>query len=572
MEIFKLFGSVVLNDNVSNALDLLEGKVKKTDSNIAKLGDTFKRVGSIAQNIGGAMTKFFTLPALAAGGVAAKIGIDYEAAFQQVNRTLGQNSKSIIDWSKNNALSFNMAQSDAVKYASVYSNLLSSFEKDTSKNANLTQQLLQQSSVVASATGRSMEDVMERIRSGLLGNTEAIEDLGINVNVSMLESTDAFKRFAGDKSWNQLDFQTQQQIRLFAILEQSTAKYGDEVNKNTSSSIQQLVANLKNLGLSISQFVLPAINPIIEKISSFLQWLNSLDDRVKGVILTIIAIVAVIGPLLLIFGTLISTIGSAVIAFQAIAAVAGTTVGAVAGIAAIIPIVIAAVIALAIAIAANWDWIKETFTNFINWLGAIFTTDWSQKFGVLGGVLNDWLSIIKGIFDNIKSVFAGLIDFIQGVFTGNWSQAWNGVVSIFKGIFGTVASFAKAPLNAVIALINGAIRGLNRLSVNIPDWVPGFGGRSFGVNLPQIPMLANGGNVTNGDAIVGEAGAELLSVKNGRATVTPLTDSQRNSTSNKPQIIQVVLPDGRVLAEVVAENQDVIDRYQSRDIGGALAW
>lgn len=571
MEIFKLFGSVVLNDNVSNALDLLEGKVKKTDSNIAKLGDTFKRVGSIAQNIGGAMTKFFTLPALAAGGAAAKIGIDYEAAFQQVNRTLGQNSKSIIDWSKNNALSFNMAQSDAVKYASVYSNLLSSFEKDTSKNADLTQQLLQQSSVVASATGRSMEDVMERIRSGLLGNTEAIEDLGINVNVSMLESTDAFKRFAGDKSWNQLDFQTQQQIRLFAILEQSTAKYGNEVNKNTSSSIQQLVANLKNLGLSISQFVLPAINPIIEKISSFLQWLNSLDDRVKGVILTIIAIVAVIGPLLLIFGTLISTIGSAVIAFQAIAAVAGISVGAVAGIAAIIPIVIAAVIALAIAIAANWDWIKETFTNFINWLGSIFTTDWSQKFGVLGGVLNDWLSIIKGIFDNIKSVFMGLIDFIQGVFTGNWSQAWNGVVSIFKGIFGAIASFAKAPLNAVIALINGAIRGLNRLSVNIPDWVPGFGGRSFGVNLPQIPMLANGGNVTNGDAIVGEAGAELLSVKNGRATVTPLTDSQRNSTSNRPQIIQLVI-DGKVLAETVAENQDTIDRFNSRDIGGALAW
>ena len=77
--------------------------------------------------------------------------------------------------------------------------------------------LLKASSVIASATGRTMEDVMDRIRSGLLGNTEAIEDLGVNVNVALLESTDAFKKFAGDKSWNQLDFQTFQSFPFYML-------------------------------------------------------------------------------------------------------------------------------------------------------------------------------------------------------------------------------------------------------------------------------------------------------------------------------------------------------------------
>jgi len=104
-----------------------------------------------------------------------------------------------------------------------------------------------------------MQDTMDRIRSGLLGNTEAIEDLGINVNIAMIESTKAFKKFAGDKSWRQLDFQTQQQIRLMAILEQSVDKYGTEINQNTSTSLQKLNSILDDTKLKLGQAFLPII-------------------------------------------------------------------------------------------------------------------------------------------------------------------------------------------------------------------------------------------------------------------------------------------------------------------------
>lgn len=116
---------------------------------------------------------------------------------------------------------------------------------------------------------------------------------------------------------------------------------------------------------------------------------------------------------------------------------------------------------------------------------------------------------IGPILEGIKTVFDGLIAFITGVFTGNWSQAWEGVKQIFGGAFGALVGLLKTPVNAVIALINKAISGINGLGLDIPDWVPIIGGKSFHISIPEIPMLAKGG-FTDGASIAGEAGREAV--------------------------------------------------------------
>lgn len=108
-----------------------------------------------------------------------------------------------------------------------------------------------------------------------------------------------------------------------------------------------------------------------------------------------------------------------------------------------------------------------------------------------------------------QTVFNGLIDFITGVFTGNWQMAWEGVRSVFTGVFDTLGELFKTPINAVISLINAAISGINGLGLTIPEWVPVIGGNQFAINIPQIPMLAKGG-FTNGASIAGEAGTEAV--------------------------------------------------------------
>lgn len=197
--------------------------------------------------------------------MAAKV----EGSMQQVNRSMGENSKVFLEWVKSNAMAFNMGKADAIQYGAVYGNLVSGFTKDTETTMKVTQDLLKASSIVASSTGRSMQDVMERMRSGMLGNTEAIEDVGIYAQVAMLKSTKAFKQLAGDKSWDQLDYQTQQQIRTMSILEQVYSKFGTEVQDNTNTRIQKFVAQLKNIQLGLGQAFLPIVNTVLPILTSF---------------------------------------------------------------------------------------------------------------------------------------------------------------------------------------------------------------------------------------------------------------------------------------------------------------
>lgn len=128
---------------------------------------------------------------------------------------------------------------------------------------------------------------------------------------------------------------------------------------------------------------------------------------------------------------------------------------------------------------------------------------------VITSVLGAAIQAIQPIIQSLTSVFQGLIDFITGVFSGNWSQAWNGIVQVFGGLWDGLVAIVKAPINAVIGLINKAIGALNSVSVTIPDWVPVVGGNTFGINIPTIPMLASGG-FTDGVSIAGEAGMEAV--------------------------------------------------------------
>lgn len=128
---------------------------------------------------------------------------------------------------------------------------------------------------------------------------------------------------------------------------------------------------------------------------------------------------------------------------------------------------------------------------------------------IFTAVLGAAIQAIQPIVQSLISIFQGLINFITGVFSGSWSSAWSGVVQVFGGLWDGLVGLVKAPINAVIGLVNSAINALNGISVTIPDWVPAVGGNTFGINIPNIPMLATGG-FTDGVSIAGEEGMEAV--------------------------------------------------------------
>ncbi|BDC01593.1 hypothetical protein CP118TE_13020 [Clostridium perfringens E] len=271
---------------------IIEAQTKGVREEIAKVNKQVKHMSDVVNKETGKVRNSFKnlFAGISIGYGLAKIGqyiknstlmaMKVEGAIQQIKRTMGESSQQFLKWANDSALAFNMSKSDALNYGAIYSNLVSGFTNSTEQTFKYTTELLKASSIIASGTGRTMADVMERIRSGLLGNTEAIEDLGVNVNVAMLQSTEAFKRFANGKSWDQLDFQTQQQIRLFAILEQTTKKFGGEVFNNTNSSLQQLVAVLKDVALNIGNAFLPILNVVLPILTKFAMGLREVTGHI----------------------------------------------------------------------------------------------------------------------------------------------------------------------------------------------------------------------------------------------------------------------------------------------------
>lgn len=169
---------------------------------------------------------------------------------------------------------------------------------------------------------------------------------------------------------------------------------------------------------------------------------------------------------------------------------------------------------------------------------------------------------ISNVVTSLQGVFDGLIQFITGVFTGNWTQAWEGVKQIFGNAFDALVELCKIPINAVIGVINGAVKGINSILgkvTTIPDWVPVVGGQSFSMQLPTIPMLAKGG-FTDGVSIAGEAGTEA---------VISFDPSVRSANiANWQKAGQMLGVDPVQAASVAGAGSLTTDRVEVADIGG----
>ena len=312
-----------LEQSANNAKTTIRNTFKTANNDVKNVNKSIKESSELINTLTKASAigvAAITVPTILAGKSALTMAGQYEAATQTLEYTLGDAKEIVDEFVQSNAQSIGMAEQDAYRFANIYSNLLTTMTNDQKTNAQYTNKLMQASAVIMSKTGRTFTDVADRIRSGLLGNTEAIEDLGVNVNVALLQTTDAFKQIANGRSWENLSFQEQQQVRLLGILEQTTKKYGEEVGDNLSLKLSQTSANFDNVKTEASKFFATGLQPLLEGINNvtsgilvFVKWLNTLDDGTKRVATTFIIIVAVIPVVALVFITLIKAINSYIV-------------------------------------------------------------------------------------------------------------------------------------------------------------------------------------------------------------------------------------------------------------------
>lgn len=187
--------------------------------------------------------------------------------------------------------------------------------------------------------------------------------------------------------------------------------------------------------------------------------------------------------------------------------------------------------------------------------------------GIIGGAIGLFGSLLQSvsdIFAGLTRIFGGIVDFITGVFTGDWEKAWSGVRDIFGGIFETIVALAKAPLNGVISLINGAIAGINNLGIKIPDWVPGLGGKDFKINIPTIQMLYSGtNNWRGGPAMIHDRGAEIVDLPSGTRVYPHDKSLQMAKEEGKKKVTVIVQ---KIADKVEISDPQDVDRIMDRFI------
>ena len=346
-------------------------------------------------------------------------------------------------------------------------------------------------------------------------------------------------------------------------------KMYDTANNNLSGQLTILKSTVEGIGISFGERLLPYIKQGTEFIQRLADKFNSLTKAQQDTIIKVGLIAATVGPAIFLFGRtvmvvgkLVKTVGMVGNAFKT----AKTVMGLVTAPANAVVLGLAAVVVAGVLIYKNWDKIKAAAGRLWNFIKNIFQrigisgdslkkklAPIGQKFSAIGehiqgfwkavspllskigeavhavfsvaigAAIGSAIGYFNSLFDGITTMisglltaFDGILTFITGVFTLNWSKAWEGVKNIFGGIFEGLGGMLKMPINGVISMINGAIAGINSISVDIPDWVPGIGGEKFGVNIPQLPMLARGtDNWKGGLAQISEKGGEIVDLPSG---------------------------------------------------------
>lgn len=221
--------------------------------------------------------------------------------------------------------------------------------------------------------------------------------------------------------------------------------------------------------------------------------------------------------------------------------------------------------------------LKQLVDNFLDFVGVLVdgaldiynkfilpVVNWFvEKFGppiakVFQFILETAGNVIGGVIDAVSHIInalKGVVDFVAGVFTGDWERAWDGIKDIFSGIWNALVDVVKVPINLIIDLVNGLIgaiesglnwiiSSINKLSFEVPDWVPGLGGKKFGfdipdIDLPEIPHLAQGtvvpANYGNFLAVLGDNKRETEVVSPLSTIKKAVADALAENGGNVPK-------------------------------------
>ncbi|WP_148466832.1 hypothetical protein [Paenibacillus senegalimassiliensis] len=201
-----------------------------------------------------------------------------------------------------------------------------------------------------------------------------------------------------------------------------------------------------------------------------------------------------------------------------------------------------------IVIKAAMDIYNDFILPLINFLVKLLGPAFTEAFTFIGQTLMTALGAISDVAKGIIKALGGIIEFLAGLFTNDWARAWEGIKTIFGGVWDGIVGLLKGAVNIIIDTINFMIKQLNKVKVDIPDWVPGdLGGKEFGLKIPTIPKLDVGTNYVAGDGLAYLHEGEAVVPKKYNPSADGGAPDNKETNALLRQLIQAVRDGGTVV-------------------------
>lgn len=477
MEIFKLVGSIFIDTDKAN------DSLQKTDKKASTVGETLGKVGKgalqFASIAGGAM--------LAVGGAALGVA-------NNVSETADEIDKASI------RMGIDAESYQELAYAAGQCGVEMSTMEQAAKKLEGTD--LNFNDAINQIMSLATEEERSAAAADLFG-----EKVAYNLAPLLAQGSDGF---------NDL---TQRAHELGIIMSQDSVDAGVQFG-DLMSDLKQTA---QSLGTSLGSALFPVLISIIQEILSFMPQIQGYVAQLTPIITQVVSAILpvlfeILSALLPVAMEIISTIlPLAVEIITALLPLIQSIVPLIEPLTSLLMTILVPLVDLLVTVLPG---IINFLTNLINALmpALIFIIEEVEM--VVGQTIAAILNNLNPFFKQFLSIFNGITTFLSGVFTGNWSKAWQGIKDIAKGFINTILSYVQATINSWVDMINAIINGAKKIA-NI---IPGVDLDTSGATIPkvEIPMLAKGGTVEQaGQAIVGEAGPELLNLPRG-ARVEPL--------------------------------------------------
>lgn len=424
-------------NDFENKMDGAKNKAESFEKSFkGKVGETMVSVGKTMTMTGAAIVTSMAGIVMAGADWSAQVEGQkflYNNLDQAIQKSIDKNSQH----AESIGLTSQQYKNGATTMATFYKNMGFTTEATTklsSETMNLVADL-------AAVTDMPFDEAMDRFKSGLMGNYEALDAFGINISAASLESSEYVKSLG--KTWNQLSDNEKMQAVYNEITRQGASANGLAKQEADSFAMKMklLKQQLKETVGTIGEKLLPVLQPLVDKFvecaKAVADWANKHPQLTQTILIVVGGLglfMAIVGPLVMVIGTLIIAVGTFNVAMLP---VIGTVMAVIA--------VIALLVAGGIALWQNWDTLKAKVTELKNDLIQKWDELKNKVLQKANELKEKAVQYIKDKINKIVSTMQALPDKIKDA----WERAKQGMIQKAQQMIGSAKAKIQEKVNAV---------------------------------------------------------------------------------------------------------------------------